>query len=171
MHRWGTHIVIFNFIPRNSNYAEQVKLAEHLNSTKNELHHIHNSQLRTEENSDSINEFALLTFLDELSATVVGKLHDQELSGENIFNVIMSSFVEAASDHYMKEGFPKKIEAFIKTMPGKNKDISSIKINSARVKEIMNFYFTTKNIPLLSKLDKGQLLRFDNRLLKIKGLD
>ncbi len=167
----GTKITIRNFVPKDKNNTIQVNLANRMNAAaKNteahEKQHVHNSAVNIIKWANSINEVALMGFLNEVSAHLAGELSDKEPNSTNVFEALMKSMSDAATEIYMNKLYPSIIDKFLIKKPN---SFMSIEVRKDVIKKAMACYFDIiAKGQVLDNLDKSQIIRFQTAYMKIK---
>ncbi len=127
-----------------------------------ELHHLHNRDMLSFSYANNPYEFALLMFLDELSAHIVDELFDKKIDSANIFMAIKKSFIKAESQDYISKQYSKVMSHFIEYLSDKKPaGVFSKNLDTQMLNRLMNFYMTSYNVNFLKTLSKVQLADFN----------
>lgn len=133
-----------------------------------ESQHIHNNIPKYIQNADNIYESMMLSFADEMSATLAGFLN-QTKNIDSAMNKTIEHLSAEGRRRFYIEMFAKHFSAF-QQIYGANKKLYEYKYDGKKMKQIIDYFFTINEQNILQQqVNKTTNLKFSTFMVEIKN--
>lgn len=133
-----------------------------------ESQHIHNNIPKYIQNADNIYESMMLSFADEMSATLAGFLN-QTKNIDSAMNKTIEHLSDTGRRGFYIEMFAKHFFSF-QRIYGKNKKLYEYKYDGKKMNQIIDYFFTINGQNILQQqVNKTTNLKFSTFMVEIKN--